>query len=327
MKLIYRFLIILIITYSCTKETEIQDSKYQSEYDGWFSKDIEVKDMEGVNSAFFRVFAKTETILNDFIQMRKLTITTNLGEDLSLKSGMPSELFDETKSNQAYSYNASKEPTVVISHITSNLVEGVKGIQLHIENTEFKNGQDDWIHGDIYGYETTEPFIGLVHWEGLYAVLVHHRWKQYWYSVNWEHNPYTYWVGKTLNQYWYKFDWGNVYKRGLTVRHHLYQPQQPFPYYVAYASEDFRGNICEIGSWDSRNCYVGTAPAGTTAFVWPNNTGRFYYSASSGSNKCPLPGSWFDGSNCAYLKIPEDKTYGFVWDNKWYVKGNKILTY
>jgi hypothetical protein len=51
-------------------------------------------------------------------------------------------------------------------------------------------------------------------------------------------------------------------------------------------AQDFiwKGNLyitaiptCSDGKYDGANCLVGSAPSGTTAFVWPNSSGSFYY--------------------------------------------------
>jgi len=69
-----------------------------------------------------------------------------------------------------------------------------------------------------------------------------------------------------------------------------------------------------IGSFDGANCYVGTAPTGTTAFI---HNGNFYYTPLNGT--CPYPGSSFDGANCYVTAIPPD-AHPFVHNNKWYVQ-------
>ena len=69
-----------------------------------------------------------------------------------------------------------------------------------------------------------------------------------------------------------------------------------------------------IGSWDGANCYVGSAPSGTQAFIYANN---FYYTDINGS--CPYPGSWFDGANCYVTSIPSGAS-PFIWHNNWYVE-------
>lgn len=69
-----------------------------------------------------------------------------------------------------------------------------------------------------------------------------------------------------------------------------------------------------IGSYDGANCYIGTPPPGTTAFIWGNS---FYYTPVSG-NQCPRPGSSFDGANCFVLAVPAG-TDPFIYANSWYV--------
>lgn len=72
---------------------------------------------------------------------------------------------------------------------------------------------------------------------------------------------------------------------------------------------------CPCGGYDGANCYVGTAPSGTTAFIYSNN---FYYTPING-NQCPLGGSSFDGANCFVRSIPSNTT-GFIYNNSWYVQ-------
>lgn len=67
------------------------------------------------------------------------------------------------------------------------------------------------------------------------------------------------------------------------------------------------------GTWDTANCHIGFAPAGTSAFIWGGN---YYYSPLPG-NSCPYPGSWFDGANCFVQEVPEG-VQPFIWANGWY---------
>lgn len=70
-----------------------------------------------------------------------------------------------------------------------------------------------------------------------------------------------------------------------------------------------------IGSYDGANCYIGSPPTGTTAFIYANN---FYYTPVNG-NQCPLPNSWFDSLNCFMMPIPTQTT-PFIFQNGWYVQ-------
>lgn len=84
--------------------------------------------------------------------------------------------------------------------------------------------------------------------------------------------------------------------------------------------DDFNQNStlilnCPCGTYDGSNCYVGTAPSGSTAFIYNNN---FYYTAING-NQCPLAGSSYDGANCFLMTIPSNTT-GFIYNNSWYAQ-------
>jgi len=77
-------------------------------------------------------------------------------------------------------------------------------------------------------------------------------------------------------------------------------------------------NYCDgIGNWDTRNCYLNTAPAGTVAFIDDNS---FYYSPLivAGQPTCPLSGSSWDTKNCFVSNIPQNRT-GFIYQNKFYL--------
>jgi hypothetical protein len=88
---------------------------------------------------------------------------------------------------------------------------------------------------------------------------------------------------------------------------------------IAFNRSDFRGRDCSFGGYDGHNCYVGTAPSGTTAFI---SNGKFCYTPLNG-NQCPYPGSTFDGANCFVTYIPESCD-AFIYNNKWYVKPDII---
>jgi hypothetical protein len=69
------------------------------------------------------------------------------------------------------------------------------------------------------------------------------------------------------------------------------------------------------GKYDGANCYIGSPPAGTRAFLWANN----YYYTPQPWNRCTAPGSHFDGANCFVKKVPAG-TKPFIYANKWYYK-------
>lgn len=67
------------------------------------------------------------------------------------------------------------------------------------------------------------------------------------------------------------------------------------------------------GSFDGANCYVGSPPAGTNAFLY---AGNYYYTPAPGRS-CPRPGSRFDGANCLVAQAPK-QAGPFIWSNNWY---------
>jgi hypothetical protein len=70
-----------------------------------------------------------------------------------------------------------------------------------------------------------------------------------------------------------------------------------------------------MGSYDGANCYVGSAPSGTNAFIYND---KFFYTALNG-NQCPLPGSTFDGVHCMLTDIV-DNASPYIYNNRWYVQ-------
>jgi len=69
------------------------------------------------------------------------------------------------------------------------------------------------------------------------------------------------------------------------------------------------------GKYDGANCYVGSPPSGTKAFLYGNN---YYYTPAPG-NTCSMSGSWYDGANC-YLRAAPRQASPFIWSNNWYYK-------
>ena len=77
------------------------------------------------------------------------------------------------------------------------------------------------------------------------------------------------------------------------------------------------GELCPVGSnYDSANCYLGSPPAGTKAFIY---NGAFYHTPLSG-NRC-ASNTTFDGANCLLRWIPSAYS-GFIYNNSWYTGVN-----
>jgi hypothetical protein len=67
------------------------------------------------------------------------------------------------------------------------------------------------------------------------------------------------------------------------------------------------------GHYDGANCYLGTPPSGTNAFIWQDH----YYYTAVGTNSCPLSGTWYDGANCVFQPIPSGVN-PFIYQNHFY---------
>ncbi|MFW6224854.1 MAG: hypothetical protein ACOC4B_01145, partial [Bacteroidota bacterium] len=174
------------------------------------------------------------------------------------------------------------------------------------------------------GYNTKNDFIGAVHRGSGYEFVAKLQYKSKWWkawdylTVNGANAWYIYPSG--YNYYCALDERYDFYKRGVVIYPHYYQ--SGINYHIAYSANDFRGRTCEIGTYDYNvygECYVGTSPAGTTPFVYAHN---FYYTPING-NQCPRPGSYFDGSNCFVMDIPEE-CEPYTWQRNWLVKSNKL---
>jgi len=77
------------------------------------------------------------------------------------------------------------------------------------------------------------------------------------------------------------------------------------------------GEFCPKGSsYDGANCYFGTAPAGSTAFIYDHS---FYNSPLHADTRCP--GGAYDGDNCFMRPVPSAYS-PFIYHNSWYTKSN-----
>ncbi|MEZ4382677.1 MAG: hypothetical protein R3A79_15170 [Nannocystaceae bacterium] len=90
------------------------------------------------------------------------------------------------------------------------------------------------------------------------------------------------------------------------------------PAIVKQAREVKGGGACSNpcpngGSFDGANCYMGSPPAGTKAFIY----GGSYYYTPVGANSCPKSGSRFDGANCHVQRVPSG-VKPFIYANNWY---------
>ncbi len=319
------FLITLVITFvSCKKEEqvlqkevgkEISDSKIQN--DGKFKKEIIVTDESGVNQAFFAIYSDDEQLLSEYLESTRFSLKINENEKLKSTDLSKQNILD---SDNTDNYDLTQEPKIIVELVTANLQDNVTNYSLEVNSVKTKSTRD-WITGYPVGYTTSNDFIGAVHKGWGHKFIAKLRYRTHWYS-SWQYltvNGANAWFIYPFGQYYICLDEDySFYKRGIIIYPHLYQ--NGINYTISYNSDDYRGHYCTIlGSYDGANCYVGTPPSGTTAFIYANN---FYYTPVSG-NQCPRPGSWFDGSNCFVMDIPNSCS-PFIWSNKWYVRSDLI---
>ncbi|MCK4662325.1 MAG: hypothetical protein KAT68_05635 [Bacteroidales bacterium] len=292
------------------------------ESEGIFKEDIVVTDISGENSIFLTIYSDDKELLSEYLEMNKFELLINKDDVTELKE-INSTAYNNTKKSGSEEYNMDEEPKIFVDLITANLKENVSSYSLEIQNDQTKSTKD--VYGYPVAYTTKDPFIGVVHKGWGYSFIVQFKYKK----KNWLSKWTTYekpdgsnaWFVHPSGQYYYcQGDNFNVYKRMLYIRRNYYQ--KIINYRIAYKREDFRGHHCTIGTYDTENCYVGTPPSGTDAFMYPNDRGHFYYTPVNG-NQCPRPGSWFDQYNCYVMDIP-NSCVGFIYHNKWYVKSDII---
>ncbi len=323
-------LIAALITFmSCGKEesilqkevgTETSNSIAQS--DGKFKKEIIVTDESGKNQAFYAIYSDDENLLSEYLMAHELSLKINEEDVEMLKSSDLSNQKQLKSSNE--NFNLNQEPKIIIELVTVNLQSDVVSYSLELKNSQLKS-TNDYIFGYPVSYRTRNDFIGVVHRQNGYEILVRIIYKSKWLS-SWKYltdgGANAWFVGRTYAQYYAAFgeDY-NVYKRGLVIYPHLYQTSTN--YHIAYSRNDFRGTNCIIGTYDYNNygeCYVGTSPVGTQAFVWgpDSNNLSFYYTPING-NQCPSPESFFDGANCFVMAVPAG-CEPYTWERNWLVK-------
>lgn len=328
-KILQLLLIAVVITFmSCEKEEqvpqkkvgkEISDSKVQS--DGKFKKEIIVTDESGVNQAFYVIYSDDEQLLSEYLESNKLSLKINASDierlkstDLSKQKMLESDNIDD--------FDLTQEPKIIVELVTTNLQDDVVSYSLEVNSLKTKSTKD-WITGYPVGYTTSNNFIGAVHRGWGNKFIAKFRYKTKWYS-SWKYltvNGANSWWIYTSGAYYISLNENySLYKRGIVIYPHLYQ--NGINYTIIYDHNIFRGRTCAIGSYDYNNygeCYVGTAPSGTSAFIYAHN---FYYTPING-NQCPRAGSWFDGANCFVMDIPAG-CEPYTWQRNWLVKSNKL---
>ena len=321
--------------FSCKKEkqnliTEVSPP-YEQLIDGKFTKELMITSENGKSTVFMNITSEDKASVDEFLSIHELYVRSESTDINELISENQKNSYKKSEDSIVKDINVKKMVTFEI--IASNIEEGKNNFSIEVktkENSSKKSGlrTTDDVFQPVYGtrWETTEGFLGVVNYIDNYDLQVRRGMLHYWYTIGWtEDQIYTRVTNETYNPYLPYFAWvcrpSDYYKMSLTVipdqRAGYYNPTQ---YKIVYNISDFRGRQCsnKLNTFfDGRNCFLGAAPTGTNAFMYPTNTGNFYYTPVNG-NQCPSPGSYFDGANCFVAKIPST-TKGFVYDNKWYV--------
>lgn len=320
----------ILLAQSCEKETiptenlEISKIPYEH-FENEVVKEIAITDASNESTVFIRVYSDKITTLETFLSTYEFQLITE-------KYCVENEIFntisplDESVKKDLTKYGIEKEPKIFVEIATMNLQPGVKNCFIDITSSK-KNAL--YTPGYPVGYTTYDGFIGTVH-KGLGSeFIVQWTYKYKWYSSleYWEVNGANAWyIYPNPAQVYYGALGRDFYKINMIIRPDIYQTT--INYRVALTESSMRGQSCSlVGSYDSDNCYIGTAPTGTNAFFYTYGSGNTYcmYSPVNG-NQCPLSGSVFDGANCRYTQIPAGAEK-FLFNNGWYVKSDIIDEY
>jgi hypothetical protein len=339
MKKNYIMLIVLLLfigVTSCEKdETNVIESKVEvscSEAlsDGKYLKEIVVTDETGKNQAFYAIYSNDETLLNQFYESHNFLITIEKHDIKSMKPRSETLNLKESKSDfneRDYPGLNSSEPDINIILINYNIEEGTASFSLSIESNYVKN---DYPVNTSITYQTTEDFIGVVHRCHGHDFIIEMIYKNCWlcFEKNYLQDGYLkYWkIYPNPNHYYSDYLDISTWRRAIRVYRHI--NQSSINYEIVYSVNNFRGQECLLGTYDNNNygeCYVATAPVGSTPFIWgPNpNDLRFYYHALNG-NQCPLAGSWFDGYSCFVVAIPTGAE-PYLWNRNMLVRSQRLL--
>lgn len=318
---------IVLLLMSCEKQEEVvlndtvtDVSNSMAQNDGKFKKEIAVTDESGKNTAFYAIYSDDKNLLSEYLKAYKFSLKINEENLETLKS---CDLTDKGQLKSGIEdFDLNQEPKIIVELVTTNLQDNVVSYSLETQKNELKSAT--FIYGYPVGYTTTNDFIGAVHKGYGYEFLTKFGYKNHWYSLwtDFEINGQNAWFVYPSSEYYISLGENyNFYKRRMTIYPHYYQ-YNDVNWTVAYIRNDFRGHFCQIGTYDPypSECYVGTAPEGTTAFYWGPNSNElnFYYTPING-NQCPRPGSSFDGANCFVMDIPAG-VEPYIWNQNWLTK-------
>ncbi len=317
----------IIIFMSCEKEEYVpvkqensQASKFESE--GKFKEEMIVTDESGRNQAFYAIYSDDKDLLAEYIKHYEFTLKVNEFYIEELRS-LDLNKSKSTLKSSTRNFDLTQKSKITVELVTTNLEDNVISYSLEINNKKLKSA-NDFIVGYPVSYTTSNDFIGAVHNGSGYEFIAQFEYKTGPLS-GWKDfvvNGGNSWWVYPQDEYYISFD-VRYHKRRIIIYPCYYQ--HTVNYHIAYSNNDFRSRTCELGTYDYNaygECYVGTAPEGTNAFIWgPNqNDLNFYYTPING-NECPMAGSSFDGANCFVMHIPSG-CEPYIWQRNWLVKSN-----
>ena len=333
--------VVLTVFNGCIKDDTISknglpdfvSTKYESEY-GKYQKELLVYDQSGNNSILLLIHSDIEGTVEDYLNKNDLELMLEVDQKgNSLKSATIGSS-NSNKSSKATIPDEILKRQVSVELITENIQEHVKNYYLNVKSKELQ--LKDFIFDQNYDvfYSTTGNFIGVSNYgyyssEDKYDIACYLEKKPTQFFSGWD----ILWqgflqgdVGDYSPTYYAQLDYTSTGNPWYKIGALLYtDPRVPaYNFLIAYSKSSFRGHSCTIGSYDAKNCYVGTPPTGTTAFINynPVNGDVYFYYTPLPGNSCPI-GLGFDGANCTFLKVPSN-CEPFITANRWYVKPNLI---
>lgn len=319
----------LTVFNGCQKENPITkkelpdfvSSKYVSEF-GKYQKELLVFDATKENSILVVCHSENEDALNQYLNTTDLELIVG---NSSMDKPMKSIRISKPDSLNKHAIPQALEGRMVsIDLITYNLKPEIKGYSLSVKTraNQLKSVGPGFSFGSHAFYKSSvhANFIGVWHYgngwgEDMYDCYCYFKTTDC-MLCSW--NTRSEGLISDDYLYWGKIDFRGIsmdpfYKLGIEVYNDSRATTRN--YEIAYTPSQFYSHSCAIGSYDSRNCYVGSAPSGTTAFYLD---GHLYYTPING-NQCPLPGSSFDTINCYVMDYPSN-SQPFISGNSWYVK-------
>lgn len=276
-----------------------------------FNKEITLKN--GESTVFIRISSNYQDSIKIFLERTNMELVVNRGNEKFFDFNSERDIKQNTDElENKLKPDLTYEPSVFVESIGVNLEPSALsyGVRFspNLLKTVFYGPHPGWAwstQGRFIGVtsESTDgcPFAVVYHSQA--TLLSGREYITYKVLETYPDNVYLYTDYDTYKLYAY------IYTNGESVL----DPVWTFYTVVRYFQR--RGTNCVIGTYVEPNCYIGTAPYGTTAFI---HNGKFMYTPVDG-DQCPLEGSHFDNVNCMVAYVPVG-TYPSVWNNKWFIE-------